>query len=138
MFSIVAKSTARKAIIATTRTTFPSAFASRFFSDASDKVKGTVKWFDPKKGFGFIIPDDGSSEIFVHHTSIHAEGFRTLGVSSYSRSIVQLFSRKERITYLYLPYCKDGEAVEFEVLEEPNGKLKAMNVTGPDGAYVQG
>jgi hypothetical protein len=33
---------------------------------------------------------------------------------------------------------KDGEPVEFEVLEEPNGRLKAFNVTGPGGAYVQG
>lgn len=81
MFSLIAKSTARTAITASTRTTLPSAFATRFFSDSFDKVKGTVKWFDAKKGFGFILPDDGSTEIFVHHTSIHAEGFRTLGVS---------------------------------------------------------
>jgi len=33
---------------------------------------------------------------------------------------------------------KDGEEVEFEIIEEPNGRFKAYNVTGPDGAYVQG
>jgi cold shock CspA family protein len=72
---------------------------------------GSVKWFDVKKGFGFITPDDGSEDVFVHQTGIHAEGFRSLG---------------------------EAEKVEYEVVEAPNGKTKAVNVTGPNGDYVQG
>ena len=39
---------------------------------------GTVKWFNAQKGFGFITPDDGSDEIFVHQSEIKANGFRSL------------------------------------------------------------
>ena len=130
MFSLLASTAARRSASIITassislRTTTatkllpPSSLTltqARLFSDydsqGGDKVKGTVKWFDAKKGFGFLIPDDGSPDVFVHHSSIHANGFRSLG---------------------------DGEPVEFEVITEPNGKSKAIHVTGPDGGYVQG
>mmetsp|Transcript_5815 Transcript_5815/g.8380 ORF Transcript_5815/g.8380 Transcript_5815/m.8380 type:complete len:125 (-) Transcript_5815:103-477(-) len=77
-----------------------------------DVIKGTVKWFNTQKGFGFIVPDDGSKDVFVHQTAIQAEGFRSLA---------------------------DGESVEFQTeIDEGNNKVKAINVTGPGGAEVQG
>jgi len=76
----------------------------------SELKTGTVKWFDTAKGFGFIVPDNGEKDIFVHQTAINVSGFRSLA---------------------------EGEAVEFKTVTE-NGKTKAIDVTGPDGADVKG
>ncbi|CAM8945105.1 unnamed protein product [Rhodiola kirilowii] len=76
-----------------------------------DKQTGTVKWFNDTKGFGFISPNDGGEDLFVHQSSIQSDGFRSLA---------------------------DGETVEFGVESGNDGRTKAVDVTGPDGAPVQG
>ncbi len=65
-----------------------------------DKVKGTVKWFNESKGYGFLAQSEGE-DIFVHYTAIQGNGFRTL---------------------------KEGQEVEFNVENGPKG-LQASNVT---------
>jgi cold shock CspA family protein len=76
------------------------------------KLKGKVKFFDLTKGFGFIAPSDGSSDVFVHQSNIHSKGFRSLA---------------------------EGEEVEFDIeTDSQRGKSFAINVTGPNGDYVIG
>ena len=63
-------------------------------------AQGTVKWFNNDKGFGFITPDGGGKDLFVHHSAINANGFRSLA---------------------------DGARVEYESEDGPKGP-KAINV----------
>jgi CspA family cold shock protein len=61
-------------------------------------VFGTVKWFNDAKGFGFIAPENGGDDVFVHFSAISASGFRSL---------------------------KEGQRVTFEVVEGPKGAQAA-------------
>jgi len=58
------------------------------------RVTGTVKWFNDAKGYGFITPENGSKDCFVHHTAIKADGFRSLA---------------------------EGERVEFDIVDGAKG-----------------
>jgi CspA family cold shock protein len=65
------------------------------------RTTGTVKWFNDAKGFGFITPENGEKDCFVHHSAIQAQGFRTLA---------------------------EGERVEFDIVDGAKGPA-AENVT---------
>ncbi len=69
-------------------------FVRHQFEEHTMSVRGTVKWFNDQKGFGFITPEDGSKDVFVHHSAIVAEGFKSLA---------------------------EGESVEFDVVEGQKG-----------------
>ena len=62
--------------------------------------RGTVKWFNDSKGFGFIRPDDGTDDLFAHFSAIDMDGFKTL---------------------------KEGQRVSFEIGQGPKGK-QALNI----------
>lgn len=64
--------------------------------------KGTVKWFNPQKGYGFIAPEDGSDDAFVHISAVEQAGLASL---------------------------EEGQQVEFELAEGRNGKLAAQNLS---------
>lgn len=64
------------------------------------RITGTVKWFNSKKGFGFITRDDGQGDVFVHFSAIQSRGFKTL---------------------------EEGQKVEFEIAQDEKGP-KATNV----------
>lgn len=76
----------------------------------AEKRRGRCKWFNVAKGWGFISPDDGGQDIFVHQSVVQMSGFRSLG---------------------------DDEEVEFECKVSDKG-LEATVVTGPDGTDCQG
>ena len=63
-------------------------------------VQGTVKWFNDSKGFGFIVRDDGEKDVFVHHTAVQGEGFKSLA---------------------------EGDKVEFDIVQDAKGP-RADNV----------
>ncbi len=65
------------------------------------RMKGTVKWFNNAKGFGFIGREDGSSDVFVHYSAINIEGYKSL---------------------------QEGDQVEFEIVDGQKGP-QAGNVT---------
>lgn len=65
--------------------------------------KGTVKWFNDSKGFGFVTPEDGGEDLFAHFSAIEMDGFKTL---------------------------KEGQKVEFEVTQGPKGK-QASKIRNP-------
>uniref|UniRef100_A0A7N0TKX7 CSD domain-containing protein n=1 Tax=Kalanchoe fedtschenkoi TaxID=63787 RepID=A0A7N0TKX7_KALFE len=77
----------------------------------SERLTGTVKWFNDMKEFGFITPDNSSEDLFIHQSSIQSDGFRNLG---------------------------EGKTVEYEVDSSDDGRTMAVNVTRPDGTPVQG
>ncbi|MFD9659021.1 cold-shock protein [Streptomyces mirabilis] len=67
-------------------------------------AQGTVKWFNVEKGFGFIEPDEGGPELFVHHSEIQAKGFRGL-------------EEGQRVQYEMVQGAKGPEATAVTVID---------------------
>ena len=65
---------------------------------SNSQTRGVVKWFNDQKGFGFITPDDGSKDLFVHHTAILGEGFKTLAENQAVEFSVQESEKGPRAT----------------------------------------
>jgi len=66
---------------------------------------GTVKWFNPTKGYGFIAPDTGGKDVFVHISAVQKAGLRTLN---------------------------EGQKLGFDVEQQQNGRSAAVNLTKPE------
>jgi cold shock protein len=66
---------------------------------------GTVKWFNDKKGYGFITPDNGKSDRFVHHSDIQMEGYKTL-------------QEGQKVSYLLAEGQKGAQATKVQLAEE--------------------
>ena len=71
----------------------------------STRVNGTVKWFNAQKGYGFIAPDEGGSDIFVHFSAIQAQGYKSL-------------NEKERVSFIPEQGNKGPQASAVQKLDE--------------------
>ena len=75
----------------------------------ANRVTGTVKWFSRVKGYGFIQPDDGGKDVFVHYSAITGEGYRNL-------------DEGQRVEFIVEDSGKGPQAVQVEALTEVNAR----------------
>lgn len=73
------------------------------------RITGIVKWFSKEKGYGFITRDDNGEDIFIHHSGIKSNGFRTL-------------EEGQRVSFHIAMTDKGKRAVETKIIEEGNGE----------------